>query len=67
MEEHEYELLNVFEMLWNVMASNGGNPKEKETAGEVQKIQSLPQDSLENGKSIKGHALTVKLEFLEQM
>ena len=46
-DEDKYQLLSVFEMLWNV-DSKANNCLEDET-----------------GKTIKGHALTVKEEFLE--
>lgn len=49
--EDEYELLNVFEMLWNVM----GN-KDHE--------QSLQEESKDDNKEIKGHALCIKPEYL---
>lgn len=48
-DDDQYQLLNVFEMLWNV----NDNEVQIEDSGE------------KTAKSIKGHALTVKEEYLE--
>ena len=53
-DEEKYQLLNVFEMLWNVDPSQ-----------QLLQFEQTSHDEPSKTKNIKGHALTVKEEYLD--